>query len=98
MMNFFNWKCAYSGEDLYKRSSTDHIIPINKGGQNNIWNFVPMIKNYNSSKYNNEPLEWYKQQDYFSEERLNKIIAWQQYAYDKWSTKEWPLILITKNL
>ena len=96
MMNYFDWKCAYSGEDLYKKSSTDHIIPLSKNGQNSIWNFVPMILNYNCSKGSKNPLEWYKQQDYYLEERLQKIIEWQIYAYEKWSTGELPLILITE--
>ena len=96
MMQFFDWKCAYSGEDLYKKTSTDHIIPLSKGGQNYIWNFAPMIFNYNCSKGAKNPLDWYKEQTFYSEERLKKIIEWQQYAYNKWSNQELPLILITK--
>ena len=33
-------------------------------------------------------LEWYKQQDFFSEERLIKIREWQEYAYNKYYIKE----------
>lgn len=98
MMEFFNWCCAYSGESLYKNRSIDHIIPVTKNGRDDIWNFVPMVSNYNSCKHNSMPLEWYKQQDYYSEERLQKIVEWQMYAYDKWSTDEDPdLILIIYN-
>ena len=97
MMQFFNWKCAYSGEDLYKRRSIDHIIPISKNGQDNIWNFVPMVSNYNSCKHNSDPLEWYKQQEYFSEERLNRIIEWQKYAYNKWATNNDPELILINN-
>ena len=85
MMNFFDWKCAYSGIILFKDTkSIGHIVPINKGGTNEIWNLVPMYRPYNSSKYGKDMLKWYKQQDFFSEERLAKIYEWQEYALNKW--------------
>ena len=89
MMQYFDWKCAYSGETLNKKiRSVDHIIPLDKGGANEIWNLVPMHKFYNSSKQAKDMLEWYKQQDFFSEERLIKIREWQEYAYNKYYIKE----------
>ena len=88
-MSFFDWKCAYSGETLTKDSrSLDHIKPLNRGGEHEIWNLVPMYKNYNSSKKDKDLLEWYKEQTFFSEERLNKIYEWQEYAYKKMHDKE----------
>ena len=84
-MQFFNWKCAYSGELLNKGNrSLDHIIPLNLGGANEIWNLVPMYINYNSSKNDKEMLEWYKEQPFCSEDRLKKIYEWQEYAYNKY--------------
>ena len=62
----------------------DHIIPINKNGKHEIWNCVPMTKSYNSSKQDKDLLEWYKEQPFFSEERLQKIYEWQEYAFNKW--------------
>ena len=89
MMQYFGWKCAYSGETLNKKiRSVDHIIPLDKGGANEIWNLVPMNKFYNSSKHTKDMLEWYKQQNYFSEERLAKIKEWQEYAFNKWYKEE----------
>lgn len=83
MMNFFNWRCAYSGEKLTNSNRTiDHIIPLSLGGKNEIWNCVPMYANYNFSKYNNDMLEWYTRQPFYSEERLNKIYKWIEYAKD----------------
>ena len=32
--------------------------------------------------------EWYKKQKYFSEERLQRIYEWQEYAYNKWGYLE----------
>ena len=86
MMNFFNFRCAYSGEQLDKDNrSIDHLIPLSLGGENEIWNCVPMLRNLNSSKNANDMLEYYKQQPFFSEERLNKIYEWQEYARNKYS-------------
>ena len=88
-MQYFDWKCAYSGETLTKKTrSIDHIVPLNKKGQNEIWNLVPMCKSYNSSKRDKDMLEWYQEQDCYSEERLAKIREWQEYAYNKYYIKE----------
>ena len=85
MMSFFNWRCAYSGETLTKGTrSIDHIVPLNSDGDNMVWNCVPMKLNYNSSKYDKDMLEWYKEQDFYSEARLVKIYEWQEYARKKW--------------
>ena len=87
MMDFFNWTCAYSGEYIGGNSENrtiDHIVPLNCNGENVIWNLAPMYKPYNSSKRDKDMLSWYIQQPYFSKERLDKIYAWQKYAYDKY--------------
>ena len=85
MMKFFDWKCAYSGIMLDKDNrSIDHIIPLSKGGEHEIWNCVPMHRKYNTSKKDNNMLEWYQQQEFYSEERLNKIYEWIEYAKNKW--------------
>ena len=97
MMNYFNWQCAYSGlilNDMYR--TIDHIVSIKRQGAHEVWNCVPMYRNYNLSKRASNPLEWYQQQDYYSEERLQKIIEWQLYAYDKWALEGDNLILITE--
>lgn len=85
MMNFFDWKCAYSGVSLNKDNrSIDHIISLNNNGLNEPWNCVPMLRKYNSSKNTSDMIEWYIQQDFYSEERLLKIYEWQEYAFKKW--------------
>lgn len=87
MMEFFDWKCAYSGESIANKKdrSIDHIIPISKNGLNEIWNCIPCYSPYNKSKHNKDMLEWYVQQPFFSEERLNKIYEWVEYAKNKWN-------------
>ena len=72
-------------------------MALDNGGLNEPWNVVPMRKGYNSSKHNNEnTLNWYLEQEYFDIDRLNKIVEWQIYAYEKWGGEEFgELILIT---
>lgn len=84
MMKFFNWRCAYSGEKFSNNRTIDHIIPLSKGGEHEVWNCVPMIKNYNSSKHTRNWINWYNQQNFYSEERLLKIIDWITYSAIKW--------------
>ena len=99
---WFDWKCAYSGEKLQKNNSIygrtlDHIVALDNGGLNEIWNLIPMRLGYNSSKKNRvDTLDWYMEQEYFDIDRLNKIVEWQIYAYEKWGGEEFgELILIT---
>ena len=85
MMEFFNWKCAYSGIELNKDNrNVDHIIPLSKNGEHEIWNCVPMYNSYNFSKKDKDMLDWYVQQNFFLEERLNKIYEWIKYAKNKY--------------
>lgn len=90
MMNFFDWKCAYSGKSInVKENRTiDHIVPLAKGGAHEIWNCVPMDKSLNSSKHDKDLEEWYLQQDFCSEAKVDKIYEWIKYAYNKWSNNE----------
>ena len=85
MMNFFGWRCAYSGKTLTKETrSIDHIDPLNHGGENEIWNCIPMDRSLNSSKNDKEMLDWYIKQPFCTAERLLKIYNWQEYAKKKY--------------
>ena len=84
-LEFFDYTCAYSGAELNKdNTNIEHIIPISKGGTNDITNIVPALDSVNKSKNASDMLEWYKQQPYYSEERLNKILDWLEYATKKY--------------
>ena len=97
MNEFFEWCCAYSWIQLDESiRHIDHIIPISKGGLNEIWNMVPCYNKYNHSKNNKEPYKWYKQQEYYDKERLEYIIYYQRVMYWNFANKDnEPLILIT---
>ena len=43
-----------------------------------------MTRSLNSSKHDKDMLEWYREQDCYSEDRLAKIYKWQEYARKKW--------------
>ena len=91
MMEFFDWKCAYSGEKLggdSDKRTIDHIVALDNGGEHEIWNCIPCYANYNYNKHTNNMLEWYLEQDYFDINRLTKIYEWRIYAYWKWNEKE----------
>lgn len=45
----FDNKCAFCGET--KPLTKDHIIPLSKGGDNNISNIQPLCRNCNSKKH-----------------------------------------------
>ena len=89
MMEFFDWKCAYSGEYIGgdnkdRKRTIDHIVALDNGGEHEIWNCVPCYASYNYSKHDKNMLDWYLQQEYFDIDRLTKIYEWRIYAYWKW--------------
>ena len=89
LMSFFDWRCAYSGEYLGGNDNSfnrtiDHIVSLNSGGDNAIWNCVPMTRSLNSSKSTKDMEEWYKEQECYNSNRLAKIYKWQEYARRKW--------------
>ena len=92
MMLWFDFRCAYSGEYIggndNKNRSIDHIIPLDWGGLNEVWNLVPCYNSYNCSKRNKDMLIWYSSQDFFNIGRLNKIYEWCEYAWNKWGYKK----------
>lgn len=85
MMQYFDFRCAYTGERLTdKTRSGDHVVPLDAGGDDMVWNMVPMLRNLNSSKNSKDMLEWYRGQSFYDPKRLAKIYEWQEYAYNKY--------------
>ena len=67
-------QCAYCGSD--QDLTIDHVIPQCKGGLDFTKNVVCCCKNCNQSKGHDHWKLWYVQQDFYSEERFNKIEEW----------------------
>jgi len=55
-------KCVYCGSN--KNLQFEHIIPLNKGGENSFLNGVMACKSCNSSKRNKDVFEWCKSKGY----------------------------------
>lgn len=68
----FNSCCAYCGK--VTSTELDHFIPVVKGGSDCLSNYIPICRRCNSSKSGSDPMEWYKQQPFYSEERWRKIL------------------------
>lgn len=80
MLEFFDYKCAYSGVDLNENNlSFDHIQPLSKGGVHKLYNIVPCDKSINSSKNDSSLLYWWLKKDYYNQKRVNNLI--QYYAF-----------------
>lgn len=68
-------KCGYCGEEA---TSLDHIIPRFRSGSSNRNNLIPACRRCNTNKASARMEEWYRQQDFFTEVRLNRIRNWMQ--------------------
>ncbi len=66
--------CAYCGTSLTMLSvEFDHVIPSSNGGPD-IWaNIIPACHSCNQSKRAQDMTKWYKQQPFYSYERLKRI-------------------------
>lgn len=76
MLSFFDNKCAYTGEPLKDDYHLDHVVSLKNGGTNYIYNIIPCNKEQNLSKHTRDMEEWFREQKYFSEDRLQKIYEW----------------------
>ncbi len=75
---FFGGECAYCGATPRKGRvlTKDHLVAVSDGGTTTPGNIVPACDHCNSSKGAKEWHDWYMTQDYFSQERMNKIFRW----------------------
>lgn len=75
-LEFFDYKCAYTGNPLGTDYQFDHVVPVSAGGSSNITNLVPCLPAVNLSKSSSEVAAWYARQVFFSEYRLRRINRW----------------------
>ena len=74
LCGLFDNKCAYCGDS--NELTADHIVPLSKGGTNNIANILPACKKCNSSKHAKGLTEWFMSKTFFTHERYNKILSY----------------------
>ena len=66
-------KCGYC-EEL--ATSLDHVIPRFKSGSSNRNNLVPACRRCNTAKASTKMEEWYQQQEFFTQARMDRIKSW----------------------
>lgn len=75
----FNYCCGYCNKSLKNASKfelqLDHLFPISRGGFDSIENLILSCKSCNTSKFNRIPLEWYKDQVFYCQERWDFILS-----------------------
>jgi len=67
-------QCAYCGSE--ENLTIDHIVPQSKGGLDNTKNVVCCCHSCNQSKGHEHWKLWYVQQNFYSEEKFDKIENW----------------------
>ena len=70
----WNHQCAYCGSE--ENLTIDHIVPQSKGGLDITKNVVCCCHNCNQDKGHEHWKLWYVQQDFYSEEKFDKIEEW----------------------
>jgi hypothetical protein len=84
-LEVFDYKCAYCGlpqeKHIVIRNGKYIIMNLHKEhvdneGYNDLRNGVPACKSCNDRKHIKDIEDWYKKQEFFTEERYNKIIWW----------------------
>jgi len=76
--------CGMSEEEaIIKYKQRLHKEHADDDGANDLSNCIPACKGCNSSKWKFELKRWYLQQDFYSEERLQKINKWLNEDYKK---------------
>lgn len=71
----WNYECGYCGDVA---TSLDHIVPRFKSGSSNRSNLVPACRRCNTNKGSTQMEAWYKQQSFFTQQKLDKIQGWMQ--------------------
>ena len=69
----WDYKCGYC-EDV--ATSLDHIVPRFKSGSSNRNNLIPACRRCNSNKGSTEVETWYRQQDFFTQAKMERISSW----------------------
>lgn len=75
VMLHFRGSCAYCRTKLTKLTK-DHVVPISKGGQTIRPNIVPACPRCNSSKSDEDWVEWYNKQEFYTSEQMEVIRQW----------------------
>ena len=76
----WDYQCAYCGSE--ENLTLDHITPRSKGGSDRVTNVLCACRECNKSKGRQMWSDWYLNQEFFTTERLSKIVEWQKKIVD----------------
>ena len=76
----WDYQCAYCGSE--ENLTLDHITPRSKGGSDRVTNVLCACRECNKSKGHQMWSDWYLNQEFFTTERLSKIVEWQKKIVD----------------
>jgi hypothetical protein len=85
-------KCGYCGADA---TSLDHIVPRFKSGSSNRYNLIPACRRCNSNKASSKMEEWYQQQEFFTQAKMDRIQSWMQHECVDWMHSDLSLASLT---
>ena len=71
-----HFKCAYCGDG--NNLTIDHVVPRCKGGTDFTKNVVCCCNNCNQRKGHEPWEEWFLKQEFFSQEKYQKVREWMQ--------------------
>lgn len=69
----WDYKCGYCEADA---TSLDHIVPRYRSGSSNRHNLMPCCRRCNTSKASSPMEQWYQNQEFFNQARLDRIKSW----------------------
>lgn len=68
----FGDQCAYCG--IANWNTIEHVVPLSRGGRNDIYNVVPSCAGCNSQKYIQQPIAWMVKTEIL-EDFVNRVLA-----------------------
>jgi hypothetical protein len=71
----WDYKCAYCEAEA---TSLDHIVPRFRSGSSNRNNLVPACRRCNTSKASTKVQEWFENQEFFCQARMDRINSWME--------------------
>ena len=96
---YFNNQCAYCGllkeEHFITRNNITklgdfHKEHIDPNGKSDLGNCIPSCRKCNDSKHTENMEKWYKKQEFYSQDKLNKIYKWINEDYKQFYIEKKP--------
>lgn len=100
MLKVFGFKCAYCGMTLEEHKKLHrqklHNDHVDHEGYNDLRNDVCACKSCNSKKHDFDMETWYREQDFFSEGKLDFIKWWISEGYKDYIEEKLPYRILRK--